>query len=201
MAFGAKTLCSAERVVKNLASWHDEKCNNTLDICCGLTTSVYRAAGADVSSSVAIGATAPSACFKSGVFLFSSFIAVLLQGLSARHVATYRWPWSAPAFLLPSFIFTEEKTYGKYPISDRCYFLRNISLLKRNRKFIISEVTESDRSWKGSHSAVHWLPPSSPSVRRACVFEGGQQKLLLTDLLPLPCSHTHTFLCWRKWGN
>lgn len=48
--FGVKTLTlQKKRDEKSLC--HDEKCNNILDICCGLTT------WADVSSSVVIGAT------------------------------------------------------------------------------------------------------------------------------------------------
>lgn len=49
--FGVKTLTLQKKKLDEKSLCHDEKCNNILDICCGLTT------WADVSSSVVIGAT------------------------------------------------------------------------------------------------------------------------------------------------
>lgn len=49
---------SAEKTeMKNLLLCHDEKCNNVLDICCGLKTKVYCALGQMFPPVLVIGAT------------------------------------------------------------------------------------------------------------------------------------------------
>lgn len=82
--------CTAENQMKNLLC-HDEKCNNILDICCGLKTKVqYIVLWADVSSTVMIGATTTTVAVNQ-VFLHLD-VCSGVEGLMLCWYVMYRQP-------------------------------------------------------------------------------------------------------------